>query len=196
MNMRTIPPSLPYESEALYAMRLRRRGIAIRKALPEDEAAIRSLVLSERMNPNNLDVRNFRVAEAKGRLVGAAQIRRHSDGVRELGSLVIAQSHRGNGILAASISAALIDDLLSGETGAVFMITNAAHASLYGRRGFVTIRPSATPLSIQFNYMMGGLGGVLSLFKGRRPKRLAIFCRPQALTAQAVHDIGADAGLV
>ncbi len=192
MNTHALPPSPPHRSKAAYATQLRARGIYVRQAALEDEAAIRSLVLSERMNPNNLDARNFVVAEEAGRLVGAAQIRPHTDGARELGSLVIAASHRGNGILAASISTALVDALLGGEAGAIFMITNAAHAGLYKRRGFMAVQPSAAPASIRWNYTMGRLGGILSLLKGRSPKRLAIFCRPQTLVAQAASDVATD----
>jgi hypothetical protein len=56
------------------SMRLGARRIPVRRATPEHEAAIRSLVHSERMNPNTPDHGNFMVAVQDGRAAAAARL--------------------------------------------------------------------------------------------------------------------------
>jgi hypothetical protein len=56
------------------SMRLGPCRIFVRRAAPEHEAAFRSLVHSERIEPNTLDHGNFMVAVRNGRVVGAARL--------------------------------------------------------------------------------------------------------------------------
>lgn len=150
--------------------------LTVRKAGVPDETAIKALVLSERMNPNNLDYGNFMVAVQGERVVGAAQIRCHADGTRELGSLMIAPEHRGG-----TIAFALVDALLQSETRTVFAITGQALARNAAHWGFTTIDPRSAPASIRFNYRIGRLGGLISILKGKAPKRLVVLRRAPKL---------------
>jgi len=146
--------------------------IAIRRARELDQAEITTLVHSERLNPIDLDWRRFIVAVKHARVVGAVQLRRHFDGSRELGSLVVRTEMRGRGL-----AARLIDALLAGETGRVLMITRVAFARRYEHWGFRPIASTAAPLPILRNYAFGVLAGVVSMLTGRRPNRLVVLDR-------------------
>jgi N-acetylglutamate synthase-like GNAT family acetyltransferase len=155
--------------------------VRIRAATEYDQRDIEALVHSERLNPNDLDWRRFVVAGDGVRIVGAVQLRRHADGSRELGSLVVHPQARGQGL-----AARLIDALLANEEGRVWMITNGKCAARYARWGFVPIEPRAAPAPVRRNYRIGRLaGGLLSLLQGRCPARLVILERaPLRQTAE------------
>ena len=72
--------------------------LTIRPATETDQVAIRTLVRSERLNPHRLDWPNFVVAVDQRGLVGAVQLRKHWDGSRELGSLVVRKEARRQAI--------------------------------------------------------------------------------------------------
>jgi amino-acid N-acetyltransferase len=112
----------------------------IRRALMREEEAIRALVRSERLNPHHLHFQNFAVAVAGGKFIGASQIRRHPDGSRELGSVVVARPWRGRGI-----SAEIIAWLLDSEAETIHVITRRKHAEHYVRWGFAAIPPRMHP---------------------------------------------------
>lgn len=146
----------------------------IRRALAREEAAICTLVRSERLNPNRLHYENFAVAVSGGELIGASQIRRHKDGSRELGSVVVARSWRGRGI-----SAAIIEWLLKQETGTLFAITRRKHAGHYTHFGFAAVPARGAPRAVRLNYRMGSLIGAVMAVVQRRPiNRLTILKRP------------------
>src|SRR5689334_10945667 len=92
--------------------------VTLRGARADDEPGIRALVRSERLNPFELDWRRFVVATDAGGIVGAVQLRKHDDGSRELGSLVVRRHARRHGI-----GSRLIDALLARDPPRVFMIT-------------------------------------------------------------------------
>ena len=98
----------------------------------------------ERLNPTGINWPNFMVAAMGGRIVGAAQIRKHSDGSRELGSLVVAKDERGHGI-----ASRMIDTLLAEEREPVWMITSEPYAKAYARWGFERIEPGAAPVKVR-----------------------------------------------
>jgi amino-acid N-acetyltransferase len=147
-------------------------GLVIRAATERDQAAIRALVRSERLNPTGLHWRNFLVAVDGDGLAGAVQMRKHADGSRELGSLVVAARRRRQGI-----AARLIDTLLASERASVHMVTGAAHAAHYRRWGFRAIEPEQAPRSVRFNYRMGQLACVVSFLKRRDRRQLVILER-------------------
>ena len=151
--------------------------IRIRSATEQDHLSITALVRSERLNPLDLDWRRFVVATDHTGVVGAVQLRKHFDGSRELGSLVVRKEARGRGI-----AAWLIDALLSTQTSRIFMITRAAFAAHYERWGFRPVEPVAVPSPIRRNYLFGRLAGILSLLQGRRPNRLVVLDRNARVT--------------
>jgi amino-acid N-acetyltransferase len=146
-------------------------SITVRPATPEDQAAIRALVHAERLNPTGLHWPNFVVATQGPAIVGAAQMRRHPDGSRELGSLVVAPHARGQGI-----STRLIEALLAQESRTVHVITEAKHATRYAAWGFRTIEPADASGSVRWNHRLGRLAGIISFFK-RRPLRHLVILR-------------------
>ncbi|MBV1693805.1 MAG: GNAT family N-acetyltransferase [Hyphomicrobiales bacterium] len=149
-------------------------SILIRAGDAADQGAIDALIAGERLNPNDIRAENFIVAVDGGEIVGAAQVRRHPDGARELGSLVVRADHRGRGI-----SGRLIETLLAREATAVFMITGSSRAHTFARFGFVPAGGPLVPRSIRTNRMKGQIyGGLAALTHFRRPQRLVILCRP------------------
>jgi amino-acid N-acetyltransferase len=146
--------------------------ITVRPARAWEQEAIRRLVLSERLNPTDLRWHNFIVAVDDSVLVGAVQLRRHADGSRELGSLVVLPQVRGQGI-----AARLIDTLLADQRGQVHMITNGEHAERFRQWGFERIEPRRAPWHVRRNHLFGRLARVISFFKGRPPVRLVILER-------------------
>lgn len=148
----------------------------VRRALAQEQGAICALVRSERLNPHRLHFENFAVAVRGGEVIGASQIRRHRDGSRELGSVVVARPWRGRGIAAEIIAA-----LLESETRTVYVITRRKHAYYYARWGFMAVPPRAASRAVRFNYRMGSAVGTVMAVLQRRPvNRLTILERPAA----------------
>jgi N-acetylglutamate synthase-like GNAT family acetyltransferase len=147
-------------------------AIGFRPATEHDQPAIRALVHGERLNPTGIHWPNFVVAAMADRIVGAVQIRKHSDGSRELGSLVVAEDQRGHGIASRMIERALAD-----EREPVWMVTSESLAGTFARWGFERIEPAAAPVKVRFNYRMGRLARIISFFRRQPPKRLIILER-------------------
>jgi amino-acid N-acetyltransferase len=147
----------------------------VRRAVAHDADAIRRLVRSERLNPNDLDWRRFFVAvDGGGGLIGAVQMRRHADGSAELGSLVVAPAWRGRGL-----AAALIDSLLADHAGVpVWMITGSAVAVHFERWHFAPVAAREAPAAVRRNWRLGSAMGWLRLPLTGRRKLLAILARP------------------
>lgn len=147
-------------------------AIGFRPATEQDLPAIKSLVHGERLNPTGINWPNFLVAAMAGRIVGAVQIRKHSDGSRELGSLVVAKDQRGHGI-----ASRLIDRLLADEREPIWMITGETHAGTFARWGFERIEPAAAPVKVRFNYRIGRLARIVSFLRRQPMRRLVILER-------------------
>lgn len=147
-------------------------AIGFRAATQKDEPAIRALVQGERLNPTGIHWPNFVVAAVAGRIVGAVQIRKHSDGSHELGSLVVAEDQRGHGIASRMIERALAD-----EHEPIWMITSESLAGAFARWGFERIEPAAAPVKVRFNWRIGSLARVISFFRRLPRRRLVILER-------------------
>ena len=161
--------------------------LTIRPAIETDQIAIRTLVHSERLNPYGLDWPNFMVAVIGRALVGAVQLRRHRDGSRELGSLVVRQEARRRGI-----ASRLINALLAGTNERVLLITIESFAARYERWGFRRIEPAVAPAAIRRNYRIGSLASVTALFKLSRIRRLVILDRDKARVHSPVTPVDAQ----
>jgi amino-acid N-acetyltransferase len=150
--------------------------IEIRVATANDQESIVALVKSERVNPTGLHWQNFVVAEDGGKIVGAAQIRKHKDGSRELASLVVTRSWRRQGL-----AARLIETLLASEQGQLFVITSDRRSAYFARWRFQAADRSRAPWPVRLNYYMGQFGGgMVSLLLRREPLRLVILDRAPA----------------
>lgn len=146
----------------------------IRPATEGDQQHILALARGERLKPFGLHWPNFIVAEHDGRIIGAVQLRSHWDGSRELGSLVVEATSRGQGI-----AARLIDRCLANTPGRVLIITGRRFADHYRRWGFEPIAPNVAPPSIRLHYWMGHLGGrIFSILQRRAFNPLAVLDRP------------------
>jgi amino-acid N-acetyltransferase len=146
--------------------------VLVRSAVALDQVAITQLVHSERLNPHGLAWEHFLVAIVGGALVGAVQMRQHADGGRELASLVVSPAHRGRGIAARLISA-----LLAQHPGRVHVITSRTNAFHYTRWGFRAIDPRDASRGVRRHRLLGQAASVISLLKGRTPRRLVILRR-------------------
>ena len=146
--------------------------VRVRRATPLDQPAIRAMVQGERLNPTDLRWSNFMVAVTEGGIVGAVQMRKHTDGSRELGSLVVASELRGQGI-----AKRLIDALLAAEPGPVWMITWDGFAHACARWGFRPIDPRSAPVKVRRNWRLGSLARIVSLIMRRPMRRLVILER-------------------
>lgn len=145
----------------------------LRPATPADEPAIRALVRAERLNPTGLTHPTFIVACVGPLVVGAAQIRRHRDGSRELGSLVVAPTMRGRGI-----GKALIHTLLEQNPGRLHVITGRKGFAAYQRLGFRLVPGHDAPAAIRRNLWIGQFVGLVMRLRGRRPLGLRALERP------------------
>ena len=150
-------------------------AISIRRATERDQQSIRASVHSERLNPTGINWANFLVAVMGGRIIGAVQMRKHSDGSNELGSLVVTKEARGHGI-----ASRLIDVLLAEEREPVWVITAEPYAGAYSRWGFEQIEARAAPAMVRRNHLMGRLASFVSLVMRRPIRRLVILERPPA----------------
>jgi amino-acid N-acetyltransferase len=155
-------------------------NITIGPAQAADQQAIEALVKSDRLNPNNLPWQNFLVAHVEQEIVGIVQMRKHADGARELGSLLVVPALRGQGL-----ARLLVNALLQRHSGAIHMITALRHGAHYRQFGFEPISPWQAPSSIRKNYLLGSLAFVIALMKRRRPRRLVVLLRQAAEPASA-----------
>jgi N-acetylglutamate synthase-like GNAT family acetyltransferase len=108
----------------------------IRSATHEDIRAIRALISNVHINPTGLIWRRFLVAVTPdNRLLGCGQIKEHFDGSRELASIAVWQSARGQGV-----ARALIQELLDHETvRPLYLMCRARLEPLYNKFGFQAI---------------------------------------------------------
>jgi amino-acid N-acetyltransferase len=156
----------------------------IRRATSHDHHRIKTMVKSERLNPNGLDWKNFLIAADQDGLIGTVQLRKHADGSRELGSLLVVEHARNQGVAARMINA-----LLAGQSCTVHMITAAQFAAHYVRWGFAPISPWFAPRAILANYLVGRAARVISFLRGLPPRRLVVLesTLSARINAAAIH---------
>ena len=147
-------------------------SIDIRRATELDQAAIRGLVLGERLNPSGLSWPNFLVAATENGIVGTVQMREHVDGSRELGSLVVSQAFRGQGV-----AARLIETMLETQRSPVWVVTPEDSIAPYLRRGFQLIEPESAPVKVRRNHRIGSFVRLFFLLTRRPVARLVILER-------------------
>ncbi len=79
----------------------------IRAATEADAGAIDDLIHAAWLNPRDLEWRRFLVADDAGAIVACAQVRTHEAGSRELASVAVIASRRGEGLGRAISEAAI-----------------------------------------------------------------------------------------
>lgn len=113
----------------------------IRPARQNDSPAIRSLVHLVNINPMHLDWRRFVVAVTPDQvLIGCGQIKPHRDGSLELASIAVAPEWRHQGI-----ARAIINRLLAGHSGKLYLTCRAGLEPFYAQFGFRTVAEDSTP---------------------------------------------------
>jgi len=153
--------------------------VVLRRATAADQDTLLALVKRERLNPVGVCWPHFVVATDAFGIVGAAQLRRHADGSREVASLVVIPPMRGQGI-----AARLIDALLAFRHAPVHLVTEQVHAAYFERWGFRAIDPCRAPRAVRRTWLIGQVGrlgqviGIARLFGARAPLRLVILERP------------------
>jgi N-acetylglutamate synthase-like GNAT family acetyltransferase len=154
----------------------------VRPATAADAASIRALVRgAPRMNPTGLDWPNFVVAEHDGAVVGTAQLRPAGRGAVELGSLVVRADRRGRGLAGRLVAAAL-----ERSGGRVLVITAAAHAGFYRRRGFRPLPPWRAPPRAALHWAIGQAATRTRPIGGRWPRRMLLRVRPAAAAVAVI----------
>lgn len=108
----------------------------IRPARPQDAATIRSLVRAARLNPFGLHWQRFYVvADENGTIGGCVQLKEHrrwhKQAVRELASLVVRPSWRGQGL-----GAALVRHLQRQAGPPLWLMCRSRLVTFYERSGF------------------------------------------------------------
>lgn len=149
-------------------------GWQIRPAQKPDAAAIRGLIQRVRINPLGLDWRRFLVAvDENGRLTGCGQIKPHADGSRELASIAVDPAGRGEGI-----ARAIIERLLQGEPGPVYLTCRPSLEGLYRKFGFRALKDlSQMP---PYFRAVSRLGRIASFFLRQRRYVLVMMRGPKS----------------
>jgi amino-acid N-acetyltransferase len=114
-------------------------ALTIRRATEADAPTIRQMVRVEGLDPTSLKWPNFLIAEVGGQITGIGQIK-HYPGCEELGSLIVLEPYRGQGI-----AAALIKQLEAGAGRPLHLLCEWHMGSFYDRFGYRTIAWAAAP---------------------------------------------------
>ena len=149
--------------------------IDIRPAREQDQAAITAMIRQARLNPANLHWSRFVVAERDRRIVGVAQVRRHSDGAHELASLAVEPSARGH-----QVATRLVDALLRDQAAAVYTLIDRPFVGHFRRWGFAEIVPRQLPRSVRRVYRTGRVVTTVAAILVRRRIRIVPLRRPAA----------------
>ena len=113
----------------------------IRPATTTDQKIIELIIHDAGINPMSLDWRRFVIAEDNGETVGIGQIKPHGDGSRELASIAVIPSRRGQGI-----GSEIIHALLAQEHGTLYLTCREQLEAYYTRFGFRRVpRDEMTP---------------------------------------------------
>jgi N-acetylglutamate synthase-like GNAT family acetyltransferase len=136
-----------------------RSAIAIREARETDQPLIRALIRAARLDPTSLHWSHFLIAEEAGEAVGIGQIRPPAS-CPELGSLVVREERRGEGI-----GEALIHALIAKVEGPVFLECEGHMVPYYERFGFREISWRDAPMPLRFKAGVGHFLGKVFGFK-------------------------------
>ena len=147
--------------------------VIVRAARPGDQAEITAMIRRARLNPRNLDWSRFVVAERDGTVVGCGQVRVYADGARELASLAVERSSRGQGI-----ASDIIDTLLADDRDDTYTLIDRRFARHFRRWGFHTVDPGELPRTVLRTYRIGRTVTALASVLTRRRIRIVPLKRP------------------
>ncbi len=119
--------------------------VDIRAATEADSDAIASLIAEAGINPRDLDWHRFLVADDGGEVVACAQIRVHKQGTRELASVAVRESRRGEGI-GRRISEATI---AREPVRPLFLYAESANVPYWSKFAFVEVDDDELPADLR-----------------------------------------------
>lgn len=106
--------------------------VTLRRATRADDAAIKALIRSARINPMDLDWRRFLLAVTRdGEMVACGQVKPHADGTLELASIAVRPAWRGQGI-----ARLVIERLLAESPRPLYLTCASSLGPLYEKFGF------------------------------------------------------------
>ena len=109
-----------------------------------DEAefpVIQAMIRTAGINPMGLAWERFIVAvDAEGQIIGCGQIKPHSDGTRELASIVVIPAWQGRGV-----ARAIIEHLIAEHSGELYLTCREELGRLYEKFGFVPLNDKELP---------------------------------------------------
>lgn len=144
--------------------------LTIRPAQESDKHIIRRMVRQAGLNPLSLDWQRFVVAQFDGAVIGVGQVKPHRDGSRELASLVVEEAFRGQGV-----GGAIVHDLLSRESGPVYLFCRDKLEGYYQRFGFTAAgRSDLPPVMSRLILLPNLFTRVASLFNLRTVRIIAM----------------------
>jgi amino-acid N-acetyltransferase len=157
----------------------------LRRAVQADQTSITALVRAAGINPFDLHWQRFLVAEERGWIIGAAQIKPHRDGSRELASLAVVPAYRGQGV-----GGALVNALLATEGGTVYLTCADRLEGYYTRLGFQRLEfHEMPPYFRRLSQLTSALETVLNAFG--RHWRILVMART---SEQPNMDVGPNGG--
>ena len=99
------------------------------------------MVTSAHINPFSLDWQRFLLAiDATGRVTGCIQVKPHGDGIREMASLVVIPTHRGQGI-----ARVLIEAVQAAQPRPLYLTCRGRLQPLYRKFGFRSLEMAEMP---------------------------------------------------
>jgi len=117
------------------------QSFTLRQAVEKEFPLIQSMIRSAGINPMGLAWQRFIVAvDSEDHIVGCGQIKHHSDGTHELGSLVVIPAWRGHGV-----ARAIIEQLINEHTSELYLTCREEWGELYEKFGFVRQKDTALP---------------------------------------------------
>ena len=116
----------------------------LRPAIQADFPAIKALIHLVHINPTGLDWRRFVVAASpQGEIIGCGQIKPQGE-LRVLASIAVLPGWHGNGV-----ARAVIERLLAGHHGALYLTCRAHLGVFYEKFGFITLAEGDMPASFR-----------------------------------------------
>lgn len=113
----------------------------ITAATADHAPLIRNLVTAAGINPTGLDWRRFFVAVSPAdEFIGCGQLKPHADGSMELASIAVEPAWRGRGV-----ARALIETLLAGHPGDLYLMCQSSLGALYEKFGFEILQEKEMP---------------------------------------------------